>query len=136
MVAFYKGHMKIIFIVIIFISATVSAEYYYENNKKVALIRAKPNNQSSSLVLIDYYESDKGNLLGVSNQLIVKVSVDNDLPLYINDFNLIVIKEMSKNLYLLEVTDKSLTIETANRLNEKQDIEYSHPNFIKKSMRR
>lgn len=54
--------------------------------------------------------------MGVSDQLIVKVSADNELQQYLSELKLSIVKEISKNLYLLKVTDKSLTIVAANKL--------------------
>lgn len=108
--------------------------YYYNNNQKVTIT---PNNSiSRSNTNIDYYQNDKGIVLGVTDKLIVKLKDDKNLEQVLNEFTLKIEKTLSKNLYLLKTTNKNLTIDISNRLSEKEYIEYSHPDFIKKRIAR
>ena len=85
---------------------------------------------------IDYYSTEKGITIGVTDKLIVKLKNDSSLGKYLNEFNLVLEKVLGKNIYLLRVNNKNLTIDTSNRLAEKKDVLYAHPDFIKKRMRR
>lgn len=111
-----------------------SDNYYYKNNQKVSI---KPSTSVlRSDVGIDYYQNDKGILLGVTDKLIVKLKNSNNLKKYLVEFNLIMEKTLGKNLYLLKAQEKSLTIDISNRLSEKEDVVYAHPDFIKQRVRR
>jgi len=126
-------NITIIFIVLIQLGCA-NDSYYYKNNKKVTLT---PNTSMlRSSLSLDYYQNDKGIILGVSDKLIVKLKDSSSLEKYLSEFNLTLEKTLSKNLYLLKTQNKSLTINISNRLNEKEDVKYAHPDFIKKRMRR
>ncbi len=125
-------------IVLFFIVLTqflyASDNYYYKNNKKVTIIPTVSLLRATST--IDYYKNDRGIVLGVSDKLILKLQDGNDIQDYLLEFNLIIEKLLAKNLYLLRVKDKSLTIDISNRLSEKEDVLYAHPDFIKKRISR
>lgn len=111
-----------------------SDKYYYESNKKVMLTQIA--NKSRSIKQIDYYKNENGVILGVTNQLILKLKDDSNLQKYLNDYNLTVKSKLGNNLFLLKTENNNLTIDTANALREKGDVVYSHPDFIKKIMSR
>lgn len=108
--------------------------YYYKNSKKVQLEKVTSISRTQSVV--DYYKNDMGILLGVSDKIILKLKLHDNLDNYIKLYDLHIEKVISENLYLLTVKDKSLTLEIANSLNEKEDVVYAQPDFIKKSLRR
>jgi len=108
--------------------------YYYEYDKKVNLTPKTSFSRSDSN--IDYYTVDNGMEVGVTNQLIVKLKDDTNLKKYLDEFNLTIVKKLAQKLYLLKVTDKKITINISNRLTEKNDVEYAHPDFIKKRINR
>lgn len=108
--------------------------YYYNNNKKTTLTKSSSMSRNASG--IDYYQNDNGTDLGVTDKLIVKLKDVKNLKNYLVEFNLIEEKKMMENLYLLKASSKKFTIDIANRLNEKDDVEYSHPDFIKKRLGR
>ncbi len=118
----------------LFVQSGCASDNYYRNNVKVSITPISSISGSNSNV--DYYQNEKGIVLGVSNKLLVKLKDSASLANYLDEFNLTLEKTLGKNLYLLKSSDKNLTIDIANRLNEKDDVEYSHPDFIKKRMRR
>lgn len=127
--------MKRLFLLLfLYQSLMASDNYYYKNNEKVTLIPKQSILRSDAL--IDYYDTNKGVSFGVTNKIIVKAKSCADIEKYCNDFNLTIEKELGIGLCLLKVSDKSLTIDISNRLSEKDDIEYAHPDFIKKRVRR
>ncbi len=123
----------IIFIVLIQYGCA-SDNYYYKNSQKVtitpnaSILRSNPN--------MDYYQNSQGVVLGVTDKLIVKLKDDKLLEQMSDEFGLTLEKRLSKNLYLFKASNKNLTIDISNRLSEKEYIEYSHPDFIKKRMGR
>ncbi|MEA3371687.1 MAG: hypothetical protein U9Q40_10140, partial [Campylobacterota bacterium] len=77
-----------------------------------------------------------GIVLGVSDRLILKLKNPQNLKEYLLEFDLKIERSLSENIYLLQVSDKKLTLEISNRLSEKEDVEYAHPDFIKQRKKR
>ena len=133
--------MKIITIILIILIQLALAQdnYYYKNNQKQSLTPINVvNTKSLSKVksTMDYYENENGIVLGVSDKLILKLNNEDNLQVYLDEFNITLKKILSKNLYLLKVEDKKSTIDISNRLRQKDDVEYAHPDFTKKRVRR
>jgi len=126
-------NLIIIFIVLLQYGCA-NDNYYYKNNQKITITPSISISRNSSN--IDYYQNNEGIVLGVTDKLIVKLKDDKNLEEILNEFNLILEKTLSKNMYLLKTINKNLTIDVSNRLSEKEYIEYSHPDFIKKRMNR
>lgn len=126
-------YIVILFIVLIQ-SATASDNYYYKNNQKIILLPVSSISRDN--VQIDYYQNENEIVLGVTNKLIVKLKDDKYLTQILNEFHLTLEKNLSYNMYLLKTTDKNLTIDISNRLNEKEYVKYAHPDFIKKRINR
>ena len=126
-------NLIIIFIVLLQYGCA-NDNYYYKNNQKITITPSISISRNSSN--IDYYQNNEGIVLGVTDKLIVKLIDDKNLEQILNEFNLILEKTLSKNMYLLKVTNKNLSIDISNRLSEKEYIEYSHPDFIKRRMSR
>ena len=128
---------KIVLVLIVFIPFVYAGDsYYYKNNKKVNITPAITSALSRSGSSTDYYKNDKGIVFGVTDKLIVKLNDARNLEKYLKEFDLKMEKTLSKNTYLLKTKNKSLTIDISNRLNEKEDVQYSHPDFLKKRMKR
>jgi len=128
--------VKKLVIICILLTQLINAKdsYFYKNDEMVVLTPI--SSETRTFQSIDYYQNEKGILLGVKDTLFLKLQNNQNLQNYLNEFNLSMIKEMSENLYLLKTTDKSLTIDIANRLSEKEDVAYAHPDFIKKRVKR
>ncbi len=96
-----------------------------------------PNeNISRSTAHVDYYKNEKGIILGVTNQLILKLKDDSNLQTYLNEYNLTIKANLGKNLYLLKAENNNLAIDAANALSNKNDVKYSHPDFIEEIISR
>lgn len=90
--------------------------------------------ENSSIKIISY---KKNNItVGIINRIIIKLDNNQTLNKYLSDFNLTKIKKLGKNLFLVEVKDNTLTIDTANQLTQMKGIKYAHPDFIKKRIKR
>ena len=117
--------------------------YYIQNNQKMQLKPYKAPEQtrnfsrphSVSSKAIDYYINDRGTVLGVTRRLIVKLN-SGDIERYLKAYHLTQVETLGPKLYLVEVADKRETIPTANALCQKPDVEYAHPDFIKKQLLR
>lgn len=85
---------------------------------------------------IDYYKDENKRVLGVTNRLIVKLKDQHYLEEVLKKFQLKMERELGRNLYLLQTSDKKFTLEISKKLNMKDFIEYAHPDFIKKTIKR
>jgi hypothetical protein len=129
--------MKSILVILVLLVLSLSAndEFYYQNGKKVSL-KFVMMPLSRGVESLRFYKNEHGVLLGISKRLIVKLKDGAVLDSYLKEFDLQKVKTLGKNLYLLETKDRSLSIDVANKLYEKDDVEYAHPDFIKKRKRR
>jgi len=108
--------------------------YYYKNNQKINLTPL--NKASRDMSKINYYENNQGVVLGITDKLMLKLKDRKFLDNTLSEFNLTLEKTLGNNLYLVRTADKSLTIDISNNLNKKEYIEYAHPDFKKKMIRR
>lgn len=126
--------MKVILTVfLVFLMSNFSAyaqEFYYKNHQKVSLARVDRPIQRNNPA-ITYYKNKQGDILGVTNQIIIKIRDESQIGIYVQEFNLTVEKKLSKTLYLVKVPDKNMTLKTANALSLKEGIVYTHPDFVK-----
>ncbi len=123
--------MKTIILFMLMIQVGYSQEYYYY--KEQAQVSLKTYKSTAK---VDYYKTQKGILLGVTDKIICKVIDETYLRTYMQEFNLSIEKNLSKNLYLLKVSDKNKTLNVGNSLNQKEGVIYAHPDFIKKRILR
>ena len=126
--------MRQLFFLLIFLQLVADNNYYYRNTQQVFLQSLPyPLETNAS---IDYYNTKNMLVVGVTNKLIIKIKDKKSLENYLNEFNLKIVKSLTKNLYLLQTKDKSLTLDISNKLSQKEDVEYAHPDFIKKKILR
>ncbi len=128
--------MKNIYIIFTLFGTLVYAgdSYYYNGMQRVKLTPI--SSLSRSVSGVDFYETEKGIVLGVSDTLILKLKNSVNLDAYLLEVNATLQKTLGTDLYLLKVQDKTLTLSVANRLNEKEDVEYAHPDFLKRRVQR
>ncbi|MCX6077716.1 MAG: hypothetical protein NTW78_12640 [Campylobacterales bacterium] len=110
--------------------------YYYKSGQRVTITKVSTTGSYRGSSTIDYYKTDNGVIVGVTDKIIVKLNSDSDIKKYLDEFNATIEKELGKNLYLLKAENKRLTIDISNRLSEKNGVEYAHPDFIKKRVSR
>lgn len=108
--------------------------YYYKNHKRENLTKLSTTLRTNSN--LQYYETSEGNVVGISDGLILKLKKDDNLQKYLLEFHLSLKKVLSKKVYLLKADNKSLTLFITNRLSEKEDVEYAHPDFVQKQRMR
>lgn len=101
--------------------------FYYKKEYKIKLIPQQHQENKEFL----YYKTSEGRLLGVGDKILVKSNNEVLLDQYLTEYNLTLLKTFSDHLYLIEVPNKSLTLDIANLLNRKEGILYAHPDFKK-----
>ena len=108
--------------------------YYYKNHTKAALTPI--NTKQRNLTHLQYYSNEAGVVMGVGKKILLKVADATQLPSYVQQYKLKVLKELSKGLYLVENMSQTDTLEVANALTLQAGVVYAHPDFVKKMMRR
>ena len=126
---------KALILVNILFQFLYSSDYFYfQENKKLNLfpydksLRSNPN--------IDYYQNEKGIILGVTDKIIAKLKSGVTIDNLLSKYNISLVSSLGNNLYLLKTSDKSVTIAISNQLNEDEDTEYAQPDFVKKRFSR
>lgn len=109
--------------------------YYYQNSKKIYISPIKQiKNFSlksvSSPSTIIYFKTMQNNILGMNNEILIKTNID--IKIVLKKYNISLVNQITKNIYLLKTIDNSNVLDVANSLYEDDDIEFSHPNFTKK----
>ena len=125
---------KFLLLALLLQNLSANKHFYYNENKKRALtpLHAMARGESN----IDYYEDENKRVLGVTKRLLVKLTESRYLQKIMDEFNLTMQKKVANNLYLLQTKDKKLTLEVSQKLTEKEFVEYAHPDFIKKTLKR
>jgi len=125
------------FILITSIIGTIYAQesfFYSLDSKKEILTPVQ--NISRDIPNVRYFKTKDDVILGVSNKIIVKTKQGFDITKLEQKYSFKTLKKISKDMYLIEVKDNSLTLDTANSIDENDEIEFAHPDFIRKTLRR
>lgn len=114
--------------------ANASDHFFYQKDKKVFLTPMKSSQKLRKINSIDiqYYTTPKDNIVGVTNEFIVKIKGEKALEILIKKYPIILKKRLSKNLYLMEVNSTHKILDISNQLHHDINVSYAHPNFIKK----
>ena len=122
--------MKIfIFLSILIVNCFSSDIFYYKNSKKVFLTAYNSLSRASSS--IDYYKNENGIILGVKDTILIKIKDALQIDSVLDGFDVVIDKKLSSNMYLIKVTNKSETIDISNKLSQKEEVVFAHPDFIK-----
>jgi len=126
---------QIIPIMIILLFANASDNFYYQNDKKIELtpikniekLQKKDSNQT-----INYYKTEQGQTVGVTQEIIIKIEDKKSLEPLLNKYNLNLKQNLTTKLYVVETNNNQETLEIANSLYTEENVSYAHPNFIKR----
>ncbi len=110
--------------------------FYYKGDKKVTLIPVERDDFANVVYDVDYYKTEAGIILGVTDKLIVKLKDSNMLDNFLFEYNLSLIENLYGSVYLFRTTDKSETIKISNLLHEDENVVYAKPDFRKKIISR
>jgi hypothetical protein len=120
----------------LFFSLNVIAvdDFYYKNNLKKELSFLGLTKAENSPIRL--YKNEDGITVGVSDQIIVKAISFNVIQPYLKELNVVLLKKLTNNLFLVKVQNSNSTITIANILAKKKHIQYAQPNFIKTRVKR
>lgn len=118
--------MKIALVLFAFIALMIGSDtYFYSNGKKQELQPIQNTNKSlrsHNLDRYDFYINANGEKVGIDDTPLVKLYDRNNIDLYVKESDFVIAEEVWRDIFLLKVKDKSLTIKTANELYNKPDI--------------
>ena len=126
---------QIISIIIILLFANASDNFYYQNDKKTELIPIKNTEKlqkKDSNQTINYYKTEQGQIVGVTQEIIIKVEDKKSLEPLLKKYNLNLKQNLTTKLYVVETNSTQETLEITNSLYAEENVSYSHPNFIKR----
>ncbi len=121
---------SILIIVLIFSSFYAkNINYYIQNGKKVYLY--KVSNETRSLQNdTTWYQKDSGDIIGVKKSFFLKIDTDTKIDNLLKEYNLTVIKRLSKELFLLK-SDTKDTLSLLHNINSLDLNIYAYPNISK-----
>ncbi len=130
------GYILKILLLIILFSTTIWADtYYYEYGKKVKLTELKgvrALNDSN----ITYYQNSTGQKVGVKKEIIAKCKNGSSCKDIFKKFNLTQIQNLTSKIILITLNKDQDPFEVSQQLYAQEDIEFAHPNFVKKRKKR
>jgi len=100
--------------------------FYYNGDKKVTLTKMAQSNET-----INYYTTPSNTIIGVTDEIIIKLKDSTMLESLSIKYNFLVIDTLTENLYLIKVSNKEETLQMANKLYLEDSVQYASPNFIK-----
>ncbi|MGL1958599.1 MAG: hypothetical protein OCD00_14930 [Colwellia sp.] len=123
--------MKFFYGILLMLSFNVLAveSFYYKNNQKIELSFLRLIETENKHIRL--YKNENGINVGVSEQLIVKATSLDVLQPYLKELNLVLIKKLTGNVFLLKTKNVNSTITIVNILAKKKYIQYAQPDFIK-----
>ena len=127
--------MKNIFIVIIFFQLGYSNEFYYQNNKKIELTSIKTTQKlqnKDSNQTINYYKKDNGQIVGVTQEIIIKLKEKKAINNLIEKYPITIKEKLTNRLYVVEINSIKEIFNISQQLYRDTNVSYVHPNFIKR----
>ena len=131
--------MKInkLYLILSFLLGTLCAsdDYFYQKGKKVYItplesVQLYSVSESSSKNNIRYVKTQYNKTLGYYDEILLKTTAD--IETILKNYNLNLTKKLTSTIYLVRVKDKDMILDISNRMYEDKDIQFSHPNFMKK----
>lgn len=127
--------MKTLLIITFFCSTILSDTYYYEYGKKIQLTELKETRASNDNN-ITYYQNSAGQKVGVKNEIITKCKVPNQCNEIFEKYGLTQITNLTSKILLITLKAEDNPFELSQKLFLEKNIEFAHPNFIKKRQKR
>jgi uncharacterized protein YbcI len=119
--------LKAIFLFFSLFGVLSATEYFYYNgDKKVTLIKTTQSNET-----INYYTTPANTIIGVTDEIMIKLKDSTMLESLSIKYNFLVIDTLTENIYLIKVSNKEETLPMANELYLEDSVQYASPNFIK-----
>ncbi len=127
--------MKILLLIILFCGTLLSDTYYYEYGKKVQLTKLKETRELNDNN-ITYYQNSAGQKVGVKKEIIAKCKSLSACEAIFMKYNLTQTENLTSKIILIKLKSDADPFEVSQKLSLEDDIEFAHPNFIKRRKQR
>jgi len=125
----------IIIICIGILSASCANDSYYKNGKLTTL-KSTSKSRSLSGSNIEYYSNQKGQEIGVINEVLLECKDNINCDTLLSSLNLKNYSKLTNKIFLVKVENNDDAFSTSRKLFESGSVKYAHPNFIKKRTKR
>ena len=105
--------------------------YYYKNGEKVPLKKIVQNQTDSQIPLVIYYQTPKKQIVGVGDEIILKVTNRVFLEALAVKYHFEIVESVGLETYLIRTGSKEETLEISNNLQLEFGVVYSEPNFLR-----
>ncbi len=78
-----------------------------------------------------YYRNENNDFVGVSDRIIVGLKDESLKDKLLKKYDLKFVEKLGDDIYVFKTVDRIKTIEIANKIYENENVEFSHPDFIK-----
>ena len=127
--------LKTILLIILFNTTIFADTYYYEYGKKVTLTELKgirALNDSNTT----YYQNSAGQKVGVKKEIIAKCKNGTSCKDIFKKYNLTQIQNLTSKIILITLNKDQDPFDISQKLYAQENIEFAHPNFVKRRKKR
>lgn len=121
-------------------AADAHAVDLYDPNLGEVISLTLIEDQQNSMPEVSWYSTAQGQVLGVTDQLLLKLQKDADLDGILGTHDMTLLHSLGPRLYLVRVKsftpDHEDTIRKANILNDQSGVLYAHPDLVSRPERR
>ncbi len=125
--------MKNIILILLINTILLSESFFYNNNNKVILTPyyepSATNVRNVSTSDIKYYKQSNDTIIGIDNQILLKLNDGYSIDLLLAKYNLTVVKIYTPMMYLVSINSYEDTLSIANSIHKESSIKYAQPNI-------
>ncbi len=126
--------MRILLIIIILNFVIMADSSYYSYGKLLKLTPIKSDRSIKGDTT--YYLNDAGQKIGVKNEIIIKCKDNSQCTKILKQYNFKQIQKLTPKLTILKLHSDQDPFSISRSLHKEENIEFAHPNFIKKRYKR
>ncbi len=126
---------KKIILIIGFIATLSANDSYYKNGKLVELKNLHTARSLNNLD-INYFKTEYGQKVGITDEILMQCKDGVNCRKVLKDFNIIDYTNLTDKIYVIKIHDYDTVFSLSRKLFESGNVEYAHPNFIKKRTKR
>jgi len=124
-------------VIMMFALNACASDYYYEYGKKVELTPVdKISSRSIDSQNIRYYKTKDGRVIGIKNEIIVKLKKGVDSKEFFSKYDIKNIEHLGSTTYLLKLEKSQDVFTLSQELYKDNDTIYAIPNRIQKYQKR
>ncbi len=130
---------KFLLIVLLLISSLFSKEFFYYSNGQKHYLNAKSSRfevksfipKSAKHIKALYFKNANNDFLGVSDRILIGFKDKKLKDILIKKYKLKFVEYLGDGIYVFKVDNAYKTLDIANAIYENENVQFSHPDFIK-----